>query len=398
MKILISGAGPAGLVVAYWLKRYGFTPTLIEKTPALRTGGYNIDIRGAATEVTRRMGIYEQLANASTDIQSALLIDKEGKVIRKISHNILRHQTGDDIEIMRGKLCQVLMDQLSEIEIIFDDSIENISQTTHAVQVGFKKNVGREFDLVIGADGLHSKVRSLVFGNESQFLHDFGIYYCIFTIPNDLNLDRVEMQYTEFGKMMAIWSTRGDTKATVSFGFVASNASKPQTVAERKQLIRSVFKEMGGEVPRILEMMNEASDFYFDVTGQIKMDSWSSNRVVLLGDSAYCPSPSSGQGLSLAIVGAYILASELTVSKEDFTTAFRNYEQEMRSFVDVNQTLGIKSAKLFKLQENQNLLTSILVKLLTKLPGRMLELISLLSTKNVRRAANAITLKDYIDI
>lgn len=395
MRILISGSGPAGLIIAYWLKKYGFIPTLIEKAPALRKGGYNLDIRGPATEVTRRMGIYDRLANLSTDIHSGLLIDKEGKIIRKINQKLLRFHMGDDIEIMRGKLCQFLMDQIPDVEIIFNDSIERISQTADTVQVNFKENTPREFDLVIGADGLHSKVRRLVFGDESQFVHDFGIYYCIFTIPNYLNLDRVEMQYTELGKLMAIWSTRGDTKATVSFAFSSSNSTKPQNITAQKQLVRKVFGEMGGEVPKILDMMDESSDFYFDITGQVRMDRWSFGRVVLLGDAAYCPSPSSGQGLSLAIIGAYILASELALSKGNFKTAFDNFEQEIRSFVNINQALGIRGAKLFKLQEKKNLFTSIVIKLINMLPGQMLEFISYLSTKNVHRAANSIVLKDY---
>jgi len=395
MRVLISGAGPAGLSVAYWLKKYGFKPTLIEWAPALRKGGYKIDVRGVALEVLRRMGIYDIVAKTSTDMQGALLVDGDGKVINEMNSDTFGHRMNDDQEIMRGTLCQILMDQIPEVEIIFGDSIRAISQTANAVQVEFKENKPRAFDLVIGADGLHSNVRQLVFGDESRFAHEFGIYICVFTIQNYLNLDRMEIQYTEFGRVAAVWSTRGDTDARASFAFVSPMHVEPRNIIAQQQLVRTVFEGINGEVPKMLQMMPDAPDFYFDVAAQIRMDHWFSGRVILLGDAAYCPSPMSGQGTSLALVGAYVLAGELAAARGNFQTAFDQFEREMGLFIKINQALGIKAAKFFRSQEKKNLFAWLIGKIMNVAPGRMIEFFINRITKRIHQAANSIILKDY---
>src|SRR5262245_53235516 len=193
MRVLISGAGIAGLTAAYWLRRYGFAPSIVERAPALVVGGYKIDVRGTALQVLRRMGIHDAVVAASTDMQGALLVDKDGKVINAMSGDAFGHRAGADIEIVRGTLCQILMDHISGVEFIFDDSIRSISQTSDSVRVELPKNGTREFDLVIGADGLHSTVRGLVFGDETRFVHELGLYLCVYTVTNYMLLDRLEM-------------------------------------------------------------------------------------------------------------------------------------------------------------------------------------------------------------
>ena len=210
---LISGAGIAGLTVAYWLRRYGFTPTIVERAPSLLTGGYKIDVRGTALQVLRRMGIHDAVVAASTDMQGALLVDKNGKVINEMTGDAFGHRVGEDLEIVRGTLCQILMDHIPDAEFIFGDSIRAISQSSDRVQVEFTKNSPREFALVIGADGLHSNVRAIAFGDESRFVRDLGLYLCVYTVPNYLKLDRMEVQYSELGRVAAIWSSRGDANA-----------------------------------------------------------------------------------------------------------------------------------------------------------------------------------------
>jgi len=311
MRILISGASLAGLTTAYWLKRYGFKPTLVEQAPALLTGGYKIDVRGTALQVLQRMGIYDAVVAASTNMQEALLVDKEGKVINKMSGDEFGHRVGDDIEIIRGKLCQILMDQISDTEFIFGDSIQEISPLSDEVTVKFKHHKPREFDLVIGGDGVHSNVRRLVFGAETRFLQQLGLYLCVFTIPNYLNLDRVEMQYSELelGRVAAVWSARGEPDMKACFGFSAPSTTVDlNDRAQQQQILRTIYEGIGWEVPRFLQMMPDATDFYFDAAAQIHMDHWYQNRIVLVGDAAYCASPMSGQGTSLALIGAYVLA------------------------------------------------------------------------------------------
>lgn len=396
MKVLISGAGPAGLCLAYWLKKYGFTPTIVEKSPTLRTGGYKIDVRGTALEVLRRMNILETVVTANTDMQGALLVDKNGKIIQEMGGNTFGHRLGEDQEIMRGTLCQILKDQISDVEIIFDDTIESLTQTKDIVNVKFKNSAPRTFDLVIGADGLHSNVRNLVFGNESNFSKEFGIYLCVFTIPNYLNLDRMEMQYTELGRMVAVWSTRGEKTARACFAFASPIHVDPHDIKAQQELIKNVFQGLGWETQKFLQLMTEAPDFYFDVAAQIHMPHWFKDRVALVGDAAYCASPMSGQGSSLALVGAYVLAGELALAKGKYLLGFEHYEQEMRPFIEMNQELGVRSAKLFTSQQRKNPLSWFLEKLMQIAPGKLIEYFIMRATKRIHKAANAIKLKQYV--
>jgi 2-polyprenyl-6-methoxyphenol hydroxylase-like FAD-dependent oxidoreductase len=396
MRILISGAGIAGLTVAYWLRSYGFTPTVVERAPSLLAGGYKIDVRGTALEVLRRMRIHDAVVAASTDMQGASLVDREGKVINEMSGDAFGHRVGEDVEIVRGALCQILKDNISDAEFIFGDSIRTISQRSDGVKVEFTKNSPREFDLVIGADGLHSNVRGIVFGEEARFVRDLGLYLCVYTVPNYLNLDRVEIQYSELGRIAALWSSRGDASAKACFGFAAPSIDIDlRDRAQQQQVLTNVYKDIGWEVPRLLDMMPDAADYYFDVAAQVHMPHWSQGRVVLAGDAGYCASPMSGQGTSLALIGAYVLAGELAAASGAYQAAFDRYEREMRPFVMLNQALGIKSANLMRSKEQGNVSTWLLEKMMQIAPGRMVEFFINRSTRRIHQAANAINLKDY---
>ena len=396
MRVLISGAGIAGLTAAYWLRRYGFAPTIVERAPSLPTGGYKIDVRGTALQVLRRMGIHDDVVAASTDMQGALLVDGAGKVINKMTGDEFGHRVGDDVEIVRGTLCQILIDHLVDTEVLFGDSIKAISQSSDSVRVELTKNSLREFDLVIGADGLHSNVRKLVFGDKSRFIRELGLYLCVYTVPNYLNLDRLEMQYSELGRIAAIWSSRGDASAKACFGFAAPSVHVDlRDRAQQQEVLTNVYEGIGWEVPRLLEMMPSAPDYYFDVAAQICMAHWSQGRVALAGDAGYCASPMSGQGTSLALIGAYVLAGELAAAAGAYQTAFHQYEAEMRPFVMLNQALGIRSADLMRSKEKKTISTWLLEQVMRIAPGRMVELIISRSTRRIHQAANAITLKDY---
>ena len=396
MTILISGAGIAGLTAAYWLGRYGFAVTIVERSPSLLIGGYKIDVRGAALHVLRQMGIHDAVVAASTDMQGAWLVDAGGAIINKMSGDAFGHRVGEDVEIVRGTLCQILMGQI-HAEFIFGDSIRAVSQSSDGVQIQFTKHSPREFDLMIGADGLHSNVRNLVFGDETSFVRNLGLYLCVYTAPNYLNLDRLEMQYTELGRVAAIWSSRGDANAKACFGFAAPHAHVDlRDRAQQHQVLTKVYDGIGWEVPKLLEMIPNAPDFYFDVAAQICMNRWSQGRVVLVGDAGYCASPMSGQGTSLALIGAYVLAGELAAASGAYQAAFDQYEKEMRPFVALNQALGIKSADLMKSKEKKNVFRWLLEQVLRIAPGRMIEFFVNRSTRRIHQAANAITLKDYL--
>ncbi len=398
MKILISGAGIAGLTAAYWLRSYGFTPTVVERAPSLVTGGYKIDVRGTALEVLKRMHVHDAVVAASTDMQDAALVDRDGKVISKMSGDEFGHRVGEDLEIVRGTLCQILKDSIGDTEFIFGDSIRAIAQRSGSVQVEFVNTSPREFDLVIGADGLHSNVRGIVFGEEVRFVRDLGLYLCVYSVPNYLHLDRMEMQYSKLGRIAALWSSRGDGDAKACFGFAAPSARIDlRDRAQQQQALADVYKDIGWEVPRLLKMMPDAADYYFDAAAQVDMPRWSQGRVVLVGDAGYCASPMSGQGASLALIGGYVLAGELAAASGAYQIAVDRYEREMRPFVMVNQALGIKSAKLMRSKEKTNVWAWLLAKMMQITPGRMAEFFINRSTQRIHSAANAITLKDYAD-
>src|SRR5262245_26137517 len=285
------------------------------------------------------------------------------------------------------------MDHTSDAEFILGDSIQAISKASDAVQVEIKNNRPREFDLVIGADGLHSNVRGIVFGDESRFVRDLGLYLCVYTVPNYLKLDRMEMQYSELGRVAAIWSSRGDANAKACFGFTAPVRIDPRDRAQQQRVLANVYEGVGWEVPRLLELMPGAHDFYFDAAAQTRMDHWSQGRVVLVGDAGYCASPMSGQGTSLALIGAYVMAGELAAA--NYQAAFRQYENELRPFVLLNQELGLKAANLMKSKQRKNLLMWLLDQMMRIAPGRMIEFFINRSTRRIHQAANAIILKDY---
>jgi 2-polyprenyl-6-methoxyphenol hydroxylase-like FAD-dependent oxidoreductase len=396
MRVLISGAGIAGLTAAYWLRSYGFTPTVVERAPSLVTGGYKIDVRGTALEVLRRMRVHDAVVAASTDMQGASLVDRDGQVINKMSGDEFGHRVGDDVEIVRGTLCQILKDSIGDVEFIFGDSIRTIAQRSDKVQVEFTRNGAREFDLVIGGDGLHSNVRGLVFGDEARFVRHLGLYLCVYTVPNYLKLDRMEMQYSELGRVAAIWSSRGDANAKACFGFaVPSTHIDLHDRAQQQRVLTEVYKDIGWEVPRLLQMMPAAADYYFDVAAQVSMPHWSQGRVVLAGDAGYCASPMSGQGTSLALIGAYVLVGELAAAPGAYQTAFDQYEKEMRPFVTLNQALGLKSANLMRSKEQRSVSAWLIEKMMQLAPGRMVEFFINRSTRRIHQAANCITLKDY---
>jgi 2-polyprenyl-6-methoxyphenol hydroxylase-like FAD-dependent oxidoreductase len=337
-KILISGASVAGPALALWLSRYGFQPTVIERAPAVRPGGYAVDFRGASMQVLERMGLLAEVQRMQTRTGAITIVDRANKKIASMPDGF----TSGELEIMRGDLAEILYEATRHgCEYIFDDSITGLAQGEAGVEVTFGRSQPRTFDLVVGADGLHSKVRGLAFGEESRFIRHLGYYVSIFTTPNHMNLDHSGLYYGTLGKKVGIFSTRQNSEANASFFF----ASPPleydrRDIAEQKNILRDRFAQEDWEVPRLLEMMDDAPDFYFDSVSQIKMDRWSTGRTVLLGDAAYCASPLSGMGTGMAVVGAYILAGELKEAAGKHAIAFARYEALMREYVARCQKLA----------------------------------------------------------
>lgn len=388
--ILISGASIAGTATAYWLRQHGFTPTVVERAPSLREGGYKVDIRGVALDVIERMGLLDAVRARSTDMRIATHYDGKGRRIAEMDADLFGGREGTDAEIMRGDLNELLYDLTrDDVEYIFDDSITGISEDG---TVTFERSAPRRFDLVVGADGVHSNTRRLAFGDESSFVRDLGYYISICTVPNRLGLDREEAVHAAPGRTANVYSTRQDANAKALFMWSSQPlAYDHRDLAQQKELLAQAMAGVEWEVPELLEAVRGSTDFYFDSVSQIHMDRWSKGRVVLVGDAAYCASPASGQGTSLALVGAYVLAGELAAGD-----GVDGYEREMRGFVDVNQKLGPANVKGMVLPSRAVIwFQTRMIKLLPHLPGRdrMIDRIA----GPMARAATAITLKAYME-
>ncbi|AEW97877.1 MULTISPECIES: FAD-dependent monooxygenase [Streptomycetaceae] len=344
-RILISGAGVAGPALAHWLTRHGFEATVVERAPGPRPGGHPVDVRGPALEVAGRMGILDELRRRRTDMRGMSVVDADGtELYRSTEHTI---SGGDldspDVEILRDDLCAVIASVTEGTEYLYDDSIAGMTQDGAGVRVTFERSAPRTFDLVVGADGLHSTVRRLAFGPEADFIHHLGTYLGVFTTPNFLGLDRWQVWHRGETGGGCVMTARDNTELRVYAGFESAEpvAYDHRDTAAHKRLITERLAGTGWEFPRALEYMAGAEDFHFDAMAQIRMDRWSDGRVTLLGDAGYCGSPLSGQGTSMAMVGAYVLAGELKAAGGDHHRAFAAYEAELRDYVAANQELAL---------------------------------------------------------
>jgi 2-polyprenyl-6-methoxyphenol hydroxylase-like FAD-dependent oxidoreductase len=366
---------------------------VVERAPALRPGGQAVDLRGVAKDVVRRMGLDVQVRAARTNTRGMSIVNGQTKPIGEIRADML---DGDgliaEIEILRGDLAEVFHRATEEdVEYVFDDYITSIVQHSDRVEVDFASGKTRSFDLVVGADGLHSGLRSIVFGPESEFLTDLGHLGAFFTVPNHLGLDSWMLSYGEPKRSAAIRSVHDNSEALAVLSMPGTRDDYDyRDVAGQKALVRQRLSGMGWEVPWLLDRMDEADDFYFDSTSQVRMDTWSRGRVVLLGDAAFCSSPSSGQGTSLAVVGAYILAGELAASAGDHTAAFAAYERRMRPWVEVTQKMGRDNIKRFSADNRFELwLQHQLVRIIHHIPGKNLFM------RGMLKVINGIEVPDY---
>jgi 2-polyprenyl-6-methoxyphenol hydroxylase-like FAD-dependent oxidoreductase len=344
-EILVSGAGIAGTAVAYWLREAGFGVTVVERAAARRPGGQTVDLRGAGRTVVERMGLLDQIRAVTINQQGIAWIDSSGRHRAEMPVEAFggRGIVSDD-EILRGDLAAILYEAAQPgVSYLFDDTITALEEDIDGVRVDFEKADPRRFDLVVGADGLHSVTRRLAFGAEQDALHPLGLLNAWFTIPAEIELDDWYLMYNApGGRVISIRPGRLETEQKAALSVRSTESFERGDIGSQIDLLERHFAGVGWEAPRLLRAARSAPDFYLDTMGQVRLDRWSEGRVVLLGDAGYCPSPLTGLGTSLALVGAYILAGELatvaaTLDDAALQRAFDSYERRMRPYVEQGQ-------------------------------------------------------------
>ncbi|RAJ70348.1 2-polyprenyl-6-methoxyphenol hydroxylase-like FAD-dependent oxidoreductase [Streptomyces sp. Amel2xB2] len=358
--VLVSGAGVAGVALAAQLRRHGVAVTVVERAPGLRPGGHAIDVRGVALDVLDRIGVLAEARRMRTRTRGMTMLDGDGEELWSstefaLSSGPLGDGT-DDVELLREDLVRLLYGRARDgVEYVFGDRVTALDQDDAAVHVAFECGAPRSFDVVVGADGLHSGVRRLAFGAEEEFLSPLGAQVAVYTAENFLGLEDWQVWCGEDDTTFCLYPVRGNSELRVTAGFAVPGTSGrdgtggtsgtrvpgDRDTARQKAFVAERMGRLRWETPALLKAMDEAPDFYCDAMAQVHMDRWSRGRVTLLGDAGYCPSPLSGQGTSLALAGAHVLADEIaTAGGGDPARALASYEERMRPFAEINQALA----------------------------------------------------------
>jgi 2-polyprenyl-6-methoxyphenol hydroxylase-like FAD-dependent oxidoreductase len=347
--VLISGAGIAGPTLAYWLEEAGFEVTLVEQAPGLRTGGYVIDFWGLGYDIAERMGLLPAINRIGYHMRELRIVDDDGARLTGFGGKVFSELTdGRYVTLGRSDLARLIFGQIEgKTEVLFANEIGGIEQGPDHVRVQLAHGGERRFDLVIGADGLHSKVRALTFGPQSKFERPLGYRVAAFEThgyrPRD---EDIYVMYTQPGKMVGRFALHAD-RTLFLFVFAAGSDSIPTTVEGQQALLRETYGDGKWECPRILAELDRADDLYFDRVSQIRMGSWSRGRVALVGDAAFCISLVGGQGSALAMLSAYVLAGELAKAGGGHEEAFANYEAYLRAFIERKQRGAERFAAAF---------------------------------------------------
>jgi len=375
LRILISGASVAGPTAAYWLNRYGFEVSVVERMPLdrVRTSGHAVDLFGPAMDVAGWTGVLPAVVEARTRTDTLSFRRRDGREVDVQLDRLVAGISGKHVEIMRGELASILYEATrNDVEYVFEDSIRSILEEPDGVAVTFDHAAAHRFDLVIGADGLHSVVRRLVFGPEDQFRRFLGGYLAFAAVPDHLDLRGRMVVWNAPGRVAAIYPVHGTATARAGFLFRQDQELQldHRDVRGQKQALHRIYGRDGWEVPRLLAEMDAADDFYFDSISQVVMDGWTRGRVTLVGDAGYSPGPAVGGGTSIAMVGAYVLAQELARAGRDHRAGLHAYGDRMEDLVARARDIGptVMSTLIPRTAVQVRLLPEV-VRLVTRLPA-----------------------------
>ena len=341
-QVLVSGASIAGLTLAYWLNRYGYKVTVIEISKGLRRGGSPIDVRGDALNVVEQMGIFDKI-KAKKLVHTDEIVNAKNERLVAFSLNDQAEYLGD-IEIHRDDLADILYENIptNEVEFLFENKIEKLIQHEDKVEVTLKNGEHRNFDFIFGADGTHSSVRKLVFGNEENYSKFFGAYFAIVEAPNmKPNKPNSGVMYQEPGKIAVLYPFKKAVNALLVFRSPKLKWDYKDH-EQQKQILKDNFKNSSWRIPEIVDAMHLSDNLYFDEVCQIHMPTWTNGRVALVGDAAHTTSFPTGMGTSLAMQGATILAQELHTSHGDYKSAFSKYYESFKPYTESVQATIVR--------------------------------------------------------
>ncbi len=352
--VLIAGASIAGPHLAYWLGRYGWDVTVVERAPAFRDGGQNVDVRGAGREVLRRGGLERTVRDATTGELGTRFVGDDGRTVAEFP--VVASDTAGataEVEVLRGDLARILVDATQDAaEYVWGDRITGLDDDGDGVDVTFEHGAARRFDLVVAADGIGSSTRALAFGEEVR-IRSLGLDMTYLTIPRTADdVDWWRWYSGVGGRGVTLRPDRHGTTRAVLTEVTKDRETRPATQgrgsdrrtpeAQRRHLIGR-FEDLGWETQRVLDALGGSDtavpvEVYGESIGQVHAPRWSSGRVAITGDAAWCASPVSGMGTTLSLVGTYVLAGELA-AHVDHRDGFRGYERVMRPFVARAQAL-----------------------------------------------------------
>lgn len=346
-KVLVSGASMAGLSTAWWMNKLGYKVTVVEIANQPRIAGGAVDIKGLAVDAARRMGIYDQLKSNRLNVELIEFKNAEDRTEGSISLTSDDAELpDDDIEIERDKFVRILLDDLeNDVEFIFNNSITALNETDKDIQVTFGNGTQQPYDLVFGCDGIHSGVRKIWFGDETEYTHYLGAYFSITIVNKSLIKQKTMQMYGVPDKAVMLNAYNNKTDIIFCFNSDQEIPYDYRNGDQQRSIIMEHFKDLSWRTAELLEEVLHSNNFYFDKFCQIKMPSWTKGRVALVGDAAYCASPAAGMGASLGMAGATALADALHRHDGNFKLAFQDYNRDLRPFIEEVQAMAELNVK-----------------------------------------------------